>query len=74
MSNIGGLVGLWFGFAFIDTSALITLAISYTKLILNNYLICKINYEKFKKFDIESINLYISLLNKIYEINTSATY
>src|SRR6202000_2676853 len=48
LSNIGGLVGLWFGFAFIDTSALITLFISYTKLFLNKYIVFKIYFFKLK--------------------------
>ena len=42
MSNMGGLVGLWFGFAFIDISALIRVIIKYVKIIINTYIIVKL--------------------------------
>src|SRR5882672_10418563 len=38
MSNIGGLVSLWFGMSFIDTSALIRLILNRLKILIRNYI------------------------------------
>ena len=38
MSNIGGLIGLWFGMSFIDTSALIRLVLNHIKLFILFYI------------------------------------
>ena len=37
MSNIGGLIGLWFGMSFIDTSALIRLVLIRIKILFKYY-------------------------------------
>src|ERR1700742_61404 len=38
LSNIGGLIGLWFGISFIDTSAFIRQTLNYMKLLINIYI------------------------------------
>ena len=38
LSNIGGLIGLWFGMSFIDTSAFIRQILNYMKLLINIYI------------------------------------
>jgi len=74
MSNIGGIVGLWFGMSFIDTSALIRLVLNRIKLFIrfcihfefliilqNLKLIIILTIEKFSKYKWRHIITLITL-------------
>src|SRR6202012_4774276 len=73
-SNIGGLVGLWFGFCFIDASALIRLLISNLKYFILLYLNSKVVHSfqnillifstlivKLEKFNLRKIRIMLTI-------------